>query len=317
MPPAVTVAIPTLNAGSGFARTLEALAAQRLDHELLVCDSGSADGTVALARSQGARVIEITRDAFSHGGTRNLLMSEARGAHVAFLTQDAVPADDRWLEALIEAFSLGAGVALAFGPYRPRPDASAIVARELHDWFRRLAPSGEPRIDRLASAETARPAAALFGPRSYFTDANGCVARAAWERVPFRQIAYAEDHALAIDMLRAGYAKVYVPTAAVIHSHDYSLAGWLRRSFDEARAIHEVYGYRAPADPATLLRNLRGSVGADWRGARSRGPRAQIATLTRSTLHHGARIAGGALGARAQALPSGLVGRLSLERRRH
>jgi rhamnosyltransferase len=316
MPPSVTVAIPTLNAGAGFERTLDALAAQRVEHELLVCDSGSSDGTVELARSRGARVIGIERAAFSHGATRNLLMSEAQGTHVAFLTQDAVPADGGWLQALTAAFALDAEMALAFGPYRPRPDASPIVARELRDWFASLSPSGTPRVDRLQPSEIALPARALFGARSYFTDANGCVARAAWERVPFRRIAYAEDHALAVDMLRAGYAKAYMPEAVVVHSHEYSLAGWWRRSFDEARAIQEVYGYRAPADPATIVRNLRGNVGADWRASRVPGIRGRLGVLVRSTLHHSARIAGGALGARSGLLPSTFSGHMSLERRR-
>ena len=44
MPGIVTVAIPTLNAGPGFARTLGAVSRQRLDDraelELIVCDSG-------------------------------------------------------------------------------------------------------------------------------------------------------------------------------------------------------------------------------------------------------------------------------------
>ncbi len=49
----VTVAIPTLNAGPDFAQTLAAVRAQRVDRELelLICDSGSLDDTVALARS--------------------------------------------------------------------------------------------------------------------------------------------------------------------------------------------------------------------------------------------------------------------------
>ena len=56
------------------------------------------DGSVALARASGARVLEIAPERFSHGGTRNLLVEQAGGAHVALLTQDAVPADERWLE---------------------------------------------------------------------------------------------------------------------------------------------------------------------------------------------------------------------------
>ena len=76
---------------------------------------------------------------------------------------------------------------------------------------------------------------------------------------------------LAHDMLRAGFAKVYVPDAAVIHSHEYSPLGWLRRSFDEARAMREVYGWAQPADPRPLALALRGSVGGDWRWASARG----------------------------------------------
>ena len=62
----------------------------------------------------------------------------------------------------------------------------------------------------------------LVGRRGFFTDANACLARAAWQRVPFREVPYAEDRVLALEMLRAGYAKAYIPDAAVLHSHDYS-----------------------------------------------------------------------------------------------
>ncbi len=58
---------------------------------------------------------------------------------------------------------------------------------------------------------------------------------------------------LAIDMLRAGYAKAFVPEAAVVHSHDYTPLQQLRRCFDEWRGLREVYGWREPASPAHLL----------------------------------------------------------------
>jgi hypothetical protein len=59
---------------------------------------------------------------------------------------------------------------------------------------------------------------------------------------------------LAIDMLRAGYAKAFVPRAAVVHSHAYTPAQQLRRSFDERRSLREVYGSREPAAPDLLSR---------------------------------------------------------------
>jgi len=299
--------------------TLEAVARQQVaaEIELLVCDSGSSDSTVAHARAHGARVIEIPNSRFSHGGTRNLLMSHARGAHVAFLTQDAVPVGAGWLAGLLGGFAVADDVGLVFGPYVPRPDASLSVRRELETWFRSLSPDGGPRIDRLGADQRDMPARSFWGTLGYFTDANGCVSRAAWERAPFRAVAYAEDHLLAQDMLRAGFTKVYVPTAAVVHSHEYSASQWLRRSFDETRAVTEVYGETPAGSWRDAVRNLRGNVGADVRLARATGgSRDALVTLRHAFVHHGARTVGTMLGARAQALPQALSGRVSLERRR-
>jgi rhamnosyltransferase len=316
----VTVAIPTLNAGPDFERTLAAVRAQRVDRDmqLLICDSGSADDTLAVARAHDADLIQIPGGSFSHGGTRNLLMAQARGDHVAFLTQDAVPSTEDWLVRLLAAFELAPDVGLAFGPYRPRPEASVSVARELTSWFDSFS-TREPRIDVLPAADRDAPPRHFLGHLGFFTDANGCVARAAWQQVPFRRIAYAEDHLLAQDMLRAGFAKVYVPAAAVIHSHEYSAWEWLRRSFDEARATDEVYGYAPSGQVRDAARNLRGNVMADWRWVRAgdRLPRRDaLSSLAGSTIHHAARTVGALLGARADRLPAPLVAQLSLEGRR-
>jgi rhamnosyltransferase len=317
----VTVAIPTLDAGERFVSTLRAITAQRpparIEVELLICDSGSSDATVAIAREHGARVIEIRREEFSHGGTRNLLAARARGAHVAFLTQDAVPAEETWLTQLLSGFSLAADVGLVYGPYRPRSDASLSVRRELATWFGSLSPDGAPRIDALAPQQRGVSAASFLGPLGYFTDVNGCVARSAWERFPFREVAYAEDHMLAQDMLRGGLAKVYLPGAAVEHSHEYSPAQWLRRSFDETRAVSEIYGCAPAAHWRDAARNLRGNVGADLRLARAElAPRAVPAALWGSLVHHGARTVGTVLGARNNHLAPAITTLLSMERRR-
>ncbi len=321
VPVGVTVAIPTLNAGPRFGELLEMLARQTVEHELLICDSGSDDTTTDLARARGARVIEIARSSFSHGATRNLLMEQAAGTHVAFLTQDAVPAGPTWLSHLLDGFELAPDVGLVFGPYRPRTDASPSVARELTAWFRSFADDGRPRIDALAPEQRDLPASSFLGHLGFFTDANGCVSRAAWERVPFRDVAYAEDHLLAQDMLRAGYAKVYMSDAAVIHSHEYSPSQWLRRSFDEARAVQRIYGEVPAATVRSAGWSLRGNVAADVRWVRARSPArgsswVATATFARATVHHGARAAGTVLGAHASRLPNAVAERLSLEGRR-
>jgi rhamnosyltransferase len=315
----ISVAIPVRNGADVLDQTLAGVRAQRLDQsasiELVVCDSASRDGSVSIARSYGADIIEIPVEQFSHGETRNMLMRRTQGDHVAFLTQDAVPADQGWLERLLGGFSLAPDVALVFGPYQPRDDASPMVARELTQWFESFAPDAGMRIDRLAPSELTIPLTVLQGVRGFFTDANGCLARAAWEEVPFRPIPYAEDRALALDMLRAGYAKVYVPRAPVIHSHDYSMIDWLRRSFDEARAVRDVYGYVEPADIRRNALNIWGKVGADLRWARAHEGLRSWALIPRSLPHHLLRTAGALLGAHAAALPEPVVRALSLEGR--
>ena len=315
---AVTVALPVRDGGELLLGTLRSLARQSVAHELLVCDSGSRDDSVALARAHGARVIEIAPHEFGHGSTRNLLMREAAGEHVALLTQDAEPADERWLERLLEGFSLAGDVAIAYGPYRPREDASLAVRIELERWFRSLSPDGAMLLERLDAYERrSLPLAELIGRRGFFTDANACVARAAWERVPFREVSYAEDRVLAIDMLRAGYAKAFVPQAAVLHSHRYTSVQQLRRSFDEWRGLLEVYGWREPASPRHLLSRMRGALGqADAALAAERVSRLErLASLAGVAVHQLASLCGALLGSRVNRLPSRVRRRLSLERR--
>jgi rhamnosyltransferase len=149
--------------------------------------------------------------------------------------------------------------------------------------------------------------------------------------VPFREVPYAEDRVLAIDMLRAGYGKAFVPEAGVIHSHDYKTFEELRRCFDEWRGLREVYGWRESASPRRVAGKLRGELGAARRelidsAASSVDERATLlhrctesawrgATLATLARHHVVRLTGALLGSRAEALPSWARRRLSLEGR--
>lgn len=313
----VTVAIPVCNGGELFTGTLRALATQTVEHELLICDSGSSDGSVDRARARGARVLEIPPASFSHGGTRNLLMREARGSHVALLTQDAEPADERWLERLLTGFGLGEGVGLVYGPYIPRADASFAVRVELERFFGSLAPDGAASVERLAPEQRALPAMAFLGGRGFFTDANACIAREAWKRVPYRMVPYAEDRVLALEMLRAGYGKAFVPGAGVLHSHEYTALQELRRCFDEWRGLLEVYGWREPLAPTRALGKLRGELAADRRATLEVGlsGSSRRATLLAASAHHVLRLAGALLGSRADRMPAPVRRALSLERR--
>lgn len=254
-----------------------------------MADSGSSDGSVAVARRHGARVVDVPRGEFSHGGTRDLLMKETSGSVVAFLTQDATPASDLWLASLVRGFERATRVGLVYGPYVPRPDAPHWVRRELTEFF-----------GSSAEVEHGPP-----GVMPFYSSANGAVLREAWEQVPFRPVSYAEDQLLARDMLAAGWAKAYEPDAAVIHSHAYPPGELFGRLFDEFRALREVHGHVEEVGVRYTLGTLRRQVARDRAFLRSEGVGG--ADLDRGTLEslrfYATRAAASALGTRADQLP--------------
>ncbi len=310
----ITVAIPVLNGATELERLLPVIVNQAVDAEveIIISDSESTDGSATVARAHGATVIDVKRSTFTHGGTRNLLMERSHGELVAFLTQDALPEGDDWLKALTGAFTVAADVGLAFGPGLPRPDASLTVRRDLTTYFGSLSPDGSVQVVRLGDGDRDGD-----GPRMYFHSVNACISRGAWSQVPFRTVAYAEDRMLALDMLRAGWGKAFVPSAAVIHSHDYRPLDLFRRSFDEWRGLREVLGYREPYGLGISSEWIINQVRADLEFAAGEG----MGTLRRAALVPASlryaclRHAGAVLGSRSARLRPGLRRRFSLERR--
>jgi glycosyltransferase involved in cell wall biosynthesis len=317
----VTIAIPVLDGARYLDEVLGAVRAQRTDREveLLIVDSGSTDGSLEIAESHGATIHRIDRTEFSHGGTRNRMMAMAKGEHVAFITQDATPAHERWLAALLEGFEQAADVALVFGPHDPRPDASHMIKCEMERHFA-VWGDGGTRIDVQRLERTAEALAAyraFAGRWSFFSDVNGCVARWAWERIPYREVPYAEDQLLGREMIEAGFAKVFHPEARVRHSHDYPPAQFLRRYFDEFRSLREVLDHVEAAHPIGTPQTIRGLVGHDKRWLRRQGVRgrALVRPLAVSLRHHTIRQTGAIVGTRADRLPAPVRRALSLEGR--
>jgi glycosyltransferase involved in cell wall biosynthesis len=298
----VSVVIPVKDGERYLAELLEALAREGLD-ETLVIDSGSRDRSLQIARDAGVDILEIAPEQFSHGATRNLGAERTTGELICFLTQDATPCPG-WLAAYVEAFALDERVGAAYGPHMPRPGTSPMIARELTEFFASFAPDGLAVVQRA-------------GDQSFLSNVNACYARACWEEVRFREIAYSEDQAFGVDMLRAGWSKVYEPRAAVLHAHDYGISEFMRRYFDEYRGLRESSGHVEPFGMAATARYVARTVAADnrWMAERGIAGPGRARWVARAVMHHGGRRVFSALGSRAERLPAPVRGRLSLERR--
>jgi glycosyltransferase involved in cell wall biosynthesis/SAM-dependent methyltransferase len=316
----VTVAIPVLNGSEYLDEVLAAVRAQEVaaEVELLVVDSGSTDDSLEIAERYGARVHEIPKSEFSHGGTRNLMMELAKGERVAFLTQDATPAHERWLAALLAGFEQAEDVAAVFGPHVAREDASHVIKAEMQRHFANWGSGVSIDVQRLdRSPKGLAEYRAEPGKLTFLSSVNFMLAREAWERVPFRPVPYAEDQLLGRELIEADYAKVFQPDAVVLHSHHFPPRQFLRRYFDEYRGLREVLGHREPAKPRHIVRTVRALTREDRQWLERQGVNGadMRRALNFSRRHHSARLVGAALGSRADRLPSWTRRRLSLEGR--
>ena len=88
--PGITVVIRTLDSADTLGRVLSRLDLTP-DDELVVVDSGSRDGTVAMAEAAGARTIRMRREEFTYGGALNRGFETATRPWVLSLSSHCVP----------------------------------------------------------------------------------------------------------------------------------------------------------------------------------------------------------------------------------
>ena len=232
--PTVSVVVPTLNAAQHLRALLEALRSQfpQAPQEILIVDSGSRDGTVSAVQTAGVPVRVIAIDRFSHGKARNLGVRETTGDIVVFMSQDAIPENARWLAELIAPYAIPE-VAATFSRQVPRPDANPMERFFLRSHF----PAGEPVCMRRSGHEDLR-----FQRDVFFSNVSSSARRSALVAHPFDEgLIMSEDQQFARDVLLAGMSVVYVPSSVVMHSHNYSFIGAVRRYFDSVYSLRQIF----------------------------------------------------------------------------
>lgn len=175
------------------------------------------------------QLIHVKKENFDHGGTRNLGAEQSDADIMVFMTQDAVPADERLIEKLVEAFDATeekeGAVAVAYARQLPAEDCG-IIERYTRQF-------NYPENGRKKS----KADIGALGIKTFFCS-DVC---AAYRKDLFLELGrfetpviFNEDMFFAAHAIEAGYQIAYVAEANVIHSHNYSAMQQLHRNFDLA-----------------------------------------------------------------------------------
>ena len=222
----IDILIPTYRPGAETEELLRRLANQVYPvHQLLIVNTEEKYWNQELEKAYpGCRVRHIRKEEFDHGGTRDWMARQSAADILIFMTQDALPADNRLVSRLAALFA-DPQIKAAYARQLPRKSCSL-----LESYTRRFNYPPE-------SAVKSREDLPELGIKTFFCS-NVC---AAYERKTYmelggfpKQTVFNEDMIYAGRLIEAGYSIAYVAEAEVYHSHNYSGSQQFHRNFDLA-----------------------------------------------------------------------------------
>ena len=165
----------------------------------------------------------LKKSEFDHGATRNLGASYAKDAdYIFFMTQDAIPVDDKLIENLLASFE-NKNLAIAYARQLPREDATKAekYSRNFNYPDKSIIKSKDD-IDKLGIKTFFCSNVAALYDKKIFDKQAGFAS----------PIIFNEDMVYAAGVIKEGYDIAYCAKARVLHSHNYSATMQLHRNFD-------------------------------------------------------------------------------------
>ena len=227
-----SIILLTKNGGKDIHSCLSAIFSQKTSYafEVIAIDSDSTDATVDILNKFPVKVVHISPGEFGHGKTRNLGARLANGKYLVYITQDAIPFNDRWLEVLINSINGDNEIAGAYSRNVPKPGCDPFEARYIaRAW-------GEKR--EVKSIKNYKNYKRLV----FFSDTSSCIRKDIWEKYPFNEkLVQTEDQDWSKKVLEAGYKIAYEPASVVYHSHSYPVKKLFSKYFDAGTAHEQIF----------------------------------------------------------------------------
>ncbi len=297
MNPEVTIVVPTLNRCDTLAHVLPTLANQTVPPdkiEILLCDTGSTDGTLDLISRLGLPNLSVlTAPGLSRGPARNLGIGRARASLVLFNDADIL-ASRQLAERHLETHARWPGSAVVGCEVRVDSLEEYDALSRAHQERRRSERPEVRRSGRRISRRTLHPAWKRRLPWFFFLTGNASVSRDALLRAGMfdeRFTGYGhEDLDLGYRLRRDGVRIRYEPGAVSYHWHPETLDARLEKMEASGRATVRMYRkhhdrrilWRMGVNPVTwrLHSLLGGGAGLDrWRRRAGRSALARTVAL--------------------------------------
>jgi len=190
------------------------------DPEIILVDSGSTDGTLAVASQFPVKIVHIHPKDFTFGRSLNHGISAASGEFVVIISAHCYPVYPDWLEQLTNPLK-DETYALSYGKQRGGESNHYSEHQIFHKYF--------PENSVLKQGHP------------YSHNANAAIRKSLWEQHPYNEnLTGLEDLAWSSWAMESGYSIAYIAEAEVIHLHEETYKQVHNRYMREAIAMKQI-----------------------------------------------------------------------------
>ena len=223
----IDVIIPTYKPGKEFEKLIGRLQKQEYPiHKIIIINTRTDIFPEELNRSNyKIEITHIEPDQFDHGGTRNMGAGMSDADIVVYMTQDAIPVDEKLIGTFAKIFEENPDIGIAYGRQLPREECNIIerYTRRFNYPEKSLIKTKED-LPKLGIKTFFCSDVCAAYRRNYLLSAGG------FENPTI----FNEDMIFAGKRIYAGDKVAYVAEAKVIHSHNYTGRQQFHRNFDLA-----------------------------------------------------------------------------------